>query len=174
MPNQQAVKEGTVIANGATGTVQSFSEYMIARAGEEKETAGAGAFDSQLASMISAQTEAEVWAADESGTIQGRDLIGCEVRIHDLTSHESTNEEFEGNGFFVTCNATLLAGPKNVLTAQGLTVGQDFVLSTGAILIIGKIRWYESKNKLPFDGLIVKAGRAIKLARIPERAVQAG
>jgi len=154
------------------GFTQTFAGYMIGRAETDAENRGEAAFDQQLAAMMNAETEDEAWAADETGTTQARDLVGCEIQIFNMTSHASTREDIEGLGFFITCNAVMLAGPKNVLTATGLKVGDEFVLSTGAPLVVGKIRWHEAHEKLPFAAQIIQAGRALKLARPVERAVQ--
>jgi hypothetical protein len=162
--------------DATTGTVTTpsvsakFHAMMLERA-QNAEGVGDAAFDSQLSAMMNASTEDELWESDEKGTISAKDAAGLEVEFRDMTSHESNNEEIEGgHGYFITSNCVCIGGPKNLLVALGLKIGDEFVLSTGAPLVVGKLRWFEANEKLPVRAVIIKAGRAIKLARLPERA----
>jgi hypothetical protein len=173
----------TVNQQAQTGDIQApvkaakFHSFMLQRARDEKESSGSDAMDSQLAAMIDAVegSQQDVWDSDARGTIQGRDIPGIELTVHSMNVHESNRADIEnGHGYFITAPCTCLGGPSALMAAYGLAPGSDFVLSTGAPLVVGKIRVFEARGELPVSGVLVGikggAGTVLKLAPLPVRA----
>jgi hypothetical protein len=152
---------------------------MLHRAdAESNDTVGAEIMAEQIERILSAESEDAVWDADTGGTIQGRDVAGLELRIRDMRIIRSNRSDIVGgHGYYASMNATVLGGPRDILTKNMLRVGQDFVFQTGAPLVVAKVRVFESREALPVDALLVGIETAsdnvvLKLDRIPERAVQ--
>lgn len=161
-----------------TGTVQEmrpaqrFRAYMLDRAARESSTDAEEVSANQVDKIFAAETDDEIWDADSGGTIQARDCVGLEIEILSMRAQES--DRFEGAPYYVNIDVTVLGGDRAVLTRNGLTIGANAVLQTGAELIIAKIRKFEAKGSLPVRGVIsgteTNSGfMVLKLARMPER-----
>jgi len=183
--NATAMDTTTTAEVGTLRPADQFRAYMLERA--QRNAANAGnrgreVMSNQLDRIIMAAESDDddaLWDADMGGAIQGRDIAGLWVRIHDFDSVISTrtfdDEDGGGNpnGWYAQMNSTVLGGDKAVLDRNGLKVGADFVLQTGAELIAGKARAWEAQGKLPRDAMIVANTTAsgndvLKLGRIPE------
>jgi hypothetical protein len=166
-----------------TGTVAAmrpadkYRLYMKQRAEIENKDAGAMVMDTQVDNILTAETDEEVWDADLAGTIQARDVPGLEVRIHDLRPVESARDDIVSRtGYYASMNCTVLGGPADMLTRNGLALGQDCVLQTGAELIISKVRVFEARDKLPIDAVITAIKTAsgndvLKIRPLPARVM---
>lgn len=155
-----------------------FHDYMLQRAEESKTTRGADVTESQMERILNATTEDEIWDADSQGTIQARDAIGLEVEILTLNVVASNRQDIESYGYYVSCEAICLGGPEEVLRSAGLEIGDEFVLQTGAPLIVTKLRAFEASNLLPVAGVIsgtpTSNGRTVlRFRRVPKRATSA-
>lgn len=171
-----------------TGTVtqirpaERLRQYVMARAAEGNPNRAAEVMDSQLDRILMATEDGDadaIWDADAGGTIQGRDIAGLEVRIYNLEFVRSTRADIVSKtGAYASMDATVLGGPREVLQRTGLSLGDDFVLQTGAELFWCKIRAFEARQMLPMDGVVVGIETAggntvIKFGRMPERTVPA-
>ena len=160
--NSPATKSGTAVAPRA---VDNLIDYLRKRADAD---AGSRAYDvaaSQLEKILSATDEAAFWDASDYSSLGGRDLEDVEQTILSFTVHESTSDEYDAAlGFYI------------LVTAQDMEKGEELIWNTQSPLIIGQLRWLESKNLLPYSCVIrgtrAGKGRVIKLRPIPKRAVQ--
>jgi len=110
---------------------------------------------SQTDRILTAETDEDIWAADMGGTVQASNAKRLEVRIYDYEPVLSNNPDItEGHGYYFSMNATCLGGPEEVLISNGLELGQDFVLQTGAELFTSKVAAFASRGSLPKDGVI--------------------
>jgi hypothetical protein len=132
----------------------------------------------QMQRIFAGETLEEIMRADTGGTIQGRDCDGLEVRIYSIRRDLSTRDDLDKTqGYFFTMPATALGGRKESLQKNGLEVGQDFTLQSGAELFCAKLAALEAKGLLPIDGVITSIktrsnNDVIKFWPMPERPVQ--
>lgn len=165
----------------ATRPADSYRAYMIQRAEresiggdspEERRQAATEISASQIDRIFAGETEDDIWDADSGGAIQGRDIVGLEVEIHSMRLQLS--DRFEGAPYYGNLTATVLGGPREILGRTNLKIGSDFVLQTGAELILAKVRAFEAKGLLPVKAVIAgtetsSGNTVLKLTRIPER-----
>jgi len=103
--------------------------------------------------MLTADNDDDIWNADAGGTVQGRDAVGLEVEILDFKSTPSHKADIESN-YYGTMRATVLGGPTDVLTKNGLNVGDSIALQTGAENILGKVFAFHLRGRLPIRAII--------------------
>jgi hypothetical protein len=120
----------------------------------------------------------KILSADMGGTIQGRDVPGTVWRIHNYRPVMSNRTDLEAtHGYYLSCDATYLGGPKDTATRYGLVVGSNYALQTGAELAMFKLRALEAAEAFPCDLQVVGnktgSGRTvIKLGEPPDSVIQ--
>ena len=155
-----------------------FHRYMLARATESAQDRGENVMERQADAILNATAEKDIWDADAGGTIQARDIPECEVEIRSFEPVISNRQDIEGgHGYYISMDATCLGGPEDTLSRMSLQPGQDFVLQTGAPLIMLKVRAFEANGYLPVKALIksyqTQSGNTVlKLRPVPKRTVQ--
>jgi hypothetical protein len=164
---------------------EAFRNYMLREAqdaatGPNKGMRAADVMDSQVDRIITVAsddnaTDDDIWNADAGGTVQARDVPGLEVRIKDITAVLSSREDIENSkGYYASMNATIIGGPEDVLVRNGLQLGADIVLQTGAELIVSKVQAFKSRDRLPIEAVITAIPTAsgndvLKLRPMPKR-----
>jgi hypothetical protein len=164
---------------------EQYRNFMLrtaqdAATGPNKGERASDIMDAQVDRIINTAgdddaSDDDIWNADAGGTVQARDVPGLEVRIHDISSVISNRDDIENNkGYYATMTATILGGPEDVLVRQGLTLGSDIALQTGAELISAKVQAFKSRGRLPIDGVITAIPTAsgneiLKLRPMPKR-----
>jgi hypothetical protein len=163
MANEPAVKDGTTLAPKPH---QRFINSLMARAEREGETLGRDVSLSQIDRILSAETEEDVWNADEGGTVSGQDMIDVEMRMVSFTVAPSSDEYDATLGVFIN------------IKAIRLDTGEDIVVNTGADKIVTKLVKFETMGLLPIDGVIrgvkTRKGNMLMLRPLPKRAVTPG
>ena len=156
-----------------------FKAYLIQRAEQPLEGMDASDIEAdQLARILAAETEDDIWNADLSGTIAARDLVGSEVEIQGMNIFLSNNPDYETFlGVFATFPCAAIAVPEEVSKKTNLSPGSEFIMSTGASGIIAKVRAFEAREMIPVKALItgVTTGRGnqvLKLSKPAARAVR--
>jgi hypothetical protein len=181
--NGNATPDTTSEVSGITLAVTAarrYQNYMLARAREVGTNRAEEVSAGQMARILATAdkddvTEEDIFNADQGGTIQARDVPGLEVEIHDMVPILSNREDIVNNkGYYISCNATVLGGPEDILERWALDLGADIVLQTGAPLIETKIRAFEARGFLPVKGVItaIKTGSGndvLKLRPLPKR-----
>jgi len=123
----------------------------------------------QLDKILVGETIDEIMDADSGGTRQARDLVGMELTVLDepFVYRESSDEFDAALGGYVQFQAVAL------IEYEDIQPGEQFTCSTGAPLVMGKLRTLQANGFLPFDVKIVHAGGkgVLKLVRAPRRAV---
>jgi hypothetical protein len=170
--------------NTKTGTIaprmDRFHEYMLQRAGIDTNRS-VEVMAQQAAKIMAAADTGDadaIWNADMGGTIQMRDVAGTEWEIRSYEPVISNRTDLDNtNGYYVSCDATLMGGPEDVLTKNGLVIGQDYALQTGAELVMRKLRALEANGMLPTEAMVIglttaSGNTVIKLGRPPKRAVK--
>ena len=164
---------------------EQFRNFMLRTAqdavtGENKGKRGQDVMDAQVDRIITVASDEDasaedIWNADAGGTVQARDVPGLEVRISSIESVLSNREDIENSkGYYASMAATVLGGPEDVLVRNGIQLGADIVLQTGAELIISKVQAFKSRDLLPIDAVITAIPTAsgndvLKLRPMPKR-----
>jgi hypothetical protein len=167
-----------IIVNGEVASsdlVDRFHAYMLDRAKTADNRSGEIMRD-QTERILSATTEDEIWDADTGGTVQCRDVPGLMVEIRGFEPVVSNRTDIENSsGYYLSMDATVLGGPDEILSRNGLSVGQDIALQTGAWLLMSKVKAMEAGGYLPMRTLIksytTQSGNTVlKFARMPRMA----
>jgi hypothetical protein len=140
-----AAKEGKVVSRDAKADLVRWTDNLQARADE----ASSEEFDStailaqQVTKIFAAETEEELDAADQGGTVAGKDFtdIAFQVNGYRLERESKFTTDL---GVFTWIDGTVKQGNK-----KGFAIGDPVTINTGAGLVIAKLEWYRAHNALP-------------------------
>lgn len=170
MANEPAKKDNGNVAENATGRIATrFRDWVQAQAAQAADEGGWEVTARQLDRILSATTAEEIDAADDAITYQGRDLAGLQMRVPDQEyRYAESSDEFETPlGVYIQFKAIAL----NALPTRGISAGDELLISTGAPLIIGKLRSYQANGMLPVQQEIhavkTSKGSVLKMKTIP-------
>jgi hypothetical protein len=154
-----------------TRVSQQFREWLNRKAEEDESTRSYEVAASQLDRMLSAESLDDIMDSDNEGTHQGRDLVGFEFEWKGGFRIAKTAPEFEAPlGVYAQFEATALID----FPQDGIAVGDLVLISTGAPLVIGKLRTLEANGytpiRLKFTSVKGPRGTVLKLGRPPVRA----
>ena len=136
-------------------TLTQFHDLMRQRAGIVSQERGEEVMLKQALSILAADSVADIENADMGGTVQGRDVDGLEVTINSFEPILTTREDIESPlGYYVSCDAIVNRWEKDKLQRFGLTVGENFVLQSGAILFMLKVAALEMAGAMPYRGMV--------------------
>jgi hypothetical protein len=152
---------------------EQFVSWVQAAAEANEGTRSFDVAASQLDRILSETDLDSIMDADEEGTRQLRDLVGAELRIpapgFPECVHKSAEKFNSPLGVYIQFNAIALSS----LPKLGIAEGDELLVSTGAPLVIGKLRSMEANGFLPYDFLVVGIeapnGTVLKLRRMPAR-----
>lgn len=137
-----------------------------------------GSTQNTVEKIITAESEADMWEADELGNLGGRDLIDVEQRVDSYLVRYSNNSvgpdgeeiqsvftDAEGRGMYLLVSSVRLEN------------GEEFVWNTSAPSIVSKLIWLYENNRLPCECVIrgkkLSATKTyLSLKPIPKRAVK--
>lgn len=152
-----------------------FTDYLRRRAEEDAQSAGASeAMANQLSAILDATEFDAIMDADNMGTHESKDLVGLHIRIHDQRIRVAKSAERFNSplGHYVQFHATALTA----MPSRGISIGDDLLISSGATLVIGKLRTLEANGHFPCDvqitGHEAQEGTVVKLGKIPATVVQ--
>jgi hypothetical protein len=172
---QVVTNSGSVITRNA---LDQFHAMMKERAQFVSEDRSEEIMLKQALQIIAASEtgdSAAIMRADMGGTVQARDAGSLEVEIHSLDPVISDREDITNNkGYYISMNATVIGGDEDMLTRNGLILGGDVVLQTGAELFVLKVVGLEKAGALPYRGRVLSiptrsGNNVVKLADIPKR-----
>lgn len=103
---------------------------------------------------MEAESEDDIWNADLGGAIQTQDAVGMEFTIHSFRFAKSDEAKQTRSGTYITCDATVIGGPADVMKKLGVAVGQECALQSGAELIVVKLVRLERADLLPVNVII--------------------
>lgn len=150
-----------------------FRDYLRRAAEENKEARVFDVAATQLEKILEAETFDEIMDADMQGTHETRDLVGMEIEIHDQEPQiVESAERFEATlDVYMQFTATALMD----FPQRNILAGQDLLISSGAALVIGKIRTLKARGFLPAKvkimGTETPNGVVLKLGKIPNRPI---
>lgn len=138
-----------------------------------------GSTEMTVEKIVTAESEAEMWEADELGLIGGRDLIDKEMRVESFLTRFS-NSKVGPDGETIISKFVDAAGRGMYLlvTSVLLESGEEVVWNTSAPSVVSKLIWLDENNALPKDCVIrgkdLGGGQTyLTLKPVPKRAVQA-
>lgn len=138
-------KEGKVVAKDAKADLERWTANLQARADEasNEEFDGAAILAQQVGRIFNAETEEELDAADQGGTVAGKDFTDIAIDVHSYRL-ERDSKFTTDLGVFTWIDATVVQANK-----KGFAVGEPVTINTGAGLVIAKLEWYRAHNMLP-------------------------
>lgn len=148
---------------------EQFAAFLQRRATESEGQRSYDVAAQQLDRMLTAESLDDIMDADEQGTYQARDLVNLRLTIEPGFRVNKSSEKFEAPlGVYIQFNATA----NSDMPERGIEKGQELVISTGAPLLIGKIRSLEAGGYLPLAvriiGIAAPNGTVLKLRRDSE------
>jgi hypothetical protein len=172
MAKTQEVDETGISGDLASPTVHDkFADYMKNRATLDESIDPNTAMDAISANVLTAESEEELWDADEGSLPGGDDVVGIEQRIFGFDVRASKDETKKN---IRTGNAYL------VIHAARLDNGHEFDWNTSSTLIVQKLIALERLGAFSdgnYRDCVVKATttgsgfEVLKLARIQPRAI---
>lgn len=112
-----------------------------------------------LNQILEAETEEEMWEADERGPLNTKHLAGCELDLLDVKVKYSRGDNdmatpfitAEGRKMYLLVTAVRLsdAGEKKHLNLPG--IGEQFQFNTSARFIVAKLIWLVDHGKIDYD-----------------------
>lgn len=149
-----------------TPTIKPHERFLASlkrRAEVEGARLGQDVSQSQMDKILTAETEQEIWDADEGGTFSGQDMEDVELEIQSFTVAPSSEQYDASLGVYINIKATRL------------DTGEEVIINTGADKIITKLAVFEAKGMLPIlaviKGIPTPNGKMLKLRPVPRRAV---
>lgn len=145
---------------------EQFIAYLGRRADSEKVNRAHDVAASQIDRILQAETEEEIWNADEGGVVSGQDMEDVELLIRGFGVAKSDDKFDTDLGHYV------------LIDAVRLDDGADVIVNTGSSLIITKLRMFEVRDLFPIEAVIKgqptsNGGRLLRLRPVPKRAIVA-
>lgn len=149
-------------------TAMSFRDWLIREAEETSAMRTFKAYANQLERMLTADDLDAIIDSDERGTHETRDLVGVHLDILPGMDVAKSAERFAAPlGVYVQFPARARSDYKRL----GIKQGDDLLVSSGAPLIIGKVRTLNAGEYLPLPMMIAgtdtASGTLLKLQRVP-------
>jgi len=157
-----------------TRVSQQFRDWLNQRAEQDEGNRSYDVASAQLDRMLSAEELDAIMDSDEQGAHQARDLVGFEFEASPGFRVVKSAEKFDAPlGVYIQFEVTALVNR----LSDGIAIGDRVLISTGAPLIIGKLRTLEANGFLPMKlmiaGVDAANGTVLKLRRPPVRAESA-
>jgi hypothetical protein len=141
-------------------------------------TENSGSTETTVEKIVTAETEAEMWDADELGLIGGRDIVDVEMRVESyLIRFSSSRTAPDGSEIQSAFVDGAGRGMYLLITSTKLENGEEFTWNTSAPSIVSKLIWLNENNKLPVECVIrgkdLGAGKTyLTLKPVPKRAIK--
>ena len=165
-----AEETGTV---AETGIALQFRAWVqqVARDGEADRAFRV--MSRQLEQVLTAENEDAIMDADMQPTFETRDLVDLEIEVQPELDFAPSADRFQSPlGVYVQFVATALTA----MPGRNIKVGQQLIISSGAPLVIGKLRTLQANGYLPralrIVGVEAPNGTVLKLGNIASRAVR--
>lgn len=160
-----------VVAQTPPGFIQLLNR-MALEATQEDDTFPSPMVDG-VVKILTAETEEEMWNADDLAQTGGRDLADVEQILLAYAVKWSTNPDI-GSAFIDPDTGRRMY---LLVRSARIETGDEFVWNTSAPLLVGKILWLADRDKLPAN-VVIRARdlgggqQVLRLKPIPKRAIQ--
>lgn len=168
---------------GTVRTMSPFERFCVTMAGRATLESEEKSFDyGAIEAIIMAETEEEMWTADDRGPLGGRDLAGLVQIVEDVQvkwSNSSTvdsafKDPATGRNFYLLITSTRHDDAKYSGIHPEIHQGDKFQWNTSAPRVVGKLMWLEGHGKLaqPVTIESIDLGGGQQVLKL--RAVQSG
>jgi len=139
---------------------EKFCRVMATRAVAETEERS---FDETvIEDILTAETEEEMWTADDRGPLGGRDLAGVRMICDKVEVKWSSNQEIRspftdpdsGRVFYLLITSHRTDDAKYTGKRPDIKNGDPFQWNTSAPRLVAKLMWLEGHNRLNQDVII--------------------
>jgi hypothetical protein len=143
-----------------------------------------GSGERTVEAILAAESEDEMWEADEQGSLGGRNLADVEQEIQDFEVKFSNRQDIDtifigpetGRKMYVLIRAVRVSKSSEM---PSIAVGEEFVYNTSAPALVAKLFWARGHGKVPGWQAVIRAtdlggGQAVlKFKPLPERPAKA-
>jgi hypothetical protein len=145
-----------------------WKENIEARARQQKKDGSRNSkiMQDQANAILSAETVADVWAADEGGLVNGQSMVNIALEIRGYEIAEA-GEQYQGGDVDVYVNMDCVV----LEQSDEYSPGDQITVNVGGLLVVTKLEMFRALNAFPVQAVIRPAGRALKLKPLPPRAV---
>jgi hypothetical protein len=184
-------KEITPTVEGVIQAASPVRRMLNAMAMEATMNTGETFSGDDILSILDAETEQEMFEADQQGPLNMQHLEDCELAIYDVTVKfgRGGNDDIKtmfidpdsGKQMYLWVTAARISDAGNKSTVKLPGVGEQFQLSTSARYVVAKLWWLSTHGKIDrdaglsyevkVDGTDLGGGQTvIKLLPVPKRA----
>src|SRR5581483_11392521 len=117
---------------------ERFVKSLQERAAENGNSRSFEVGANQMDKILKAETEDEIWDADEGGVVAAKDFKDIEIEIRDYTLAPSSDQFESDLGVYVNIDAVVLQ------ETRGFSPGEVVIINTGAKLIVTKLEQLKS------------------------------
>lgn len=142
----------TEVDTAASGEVQQvrpyqrFAEHLQREAAQNDAVNGFEISANQIDKIMTAETEKDIWDADEGGMYALKDLTGCDIEITNIKILPSKDDDKKNNlGVWALLNVTLLSECEK----YGLDPGEEIMVNTGVESVIAKLLRFRAEDMFP-------------------------
>jgi hypothetical protein len=194
MASQKTDKEITPAMEGTIQMPNPVRRMLGAMAMEATMDTESGFTGDDIMSILEAETEQEMFEADQQGPLNFQHLSGCELAIYDVSVKfgRGGNDDIKtmfidpesGKQMYLWVTAARISDAGNKSTVKLPGVGEQFQLNTSARFCVAKLWWLSTHGKIDrdagvsyevkVDGTDLGGGQSvIKLLPVPKRSVSA-
>lgn len=158
-----------------------FLQQMSMTADVDSTEESTGSTESTVEKIVTAETEAEMWDADELGLIGGRNIVDVEMCVNSFLVRYSRKENNTTEHGEVMKSAFVDPSTKRgmylLVESTRLDNGEEFTWNTSAPSVLSKLFWLHQNSRLPCECVIrgkdLGGGQMyLTLKPVPKRAVQ--
>lgn len=134
--------------------------------------------------ILGAESEEEMWQADELPQVNGKTLAGMEQTIHDFEVKFGDDPEIEsvfvgpesGRHMYLLVTSSRLSMSR---VCPQYAIGDEIIWNTSAPALVAKLFWFRAHGKLPGQETVIEstelgAGKTVlKFKDIPKRPTKA-
>jgi hypothetical protein len=194
MASQKTDKDVSTVMEGTVQHTSPIRRMLGAMAMDATMDTDSAFTGDDIMGIIEAETEAEMFDADQQGPLNFQHLGGCELAIYDVAVKfgRGGNDDIKtmfidpdsGKQMYLWITAARISDAGNKSTVKLPGVGEQFNASTSARYVVAKLWWLSTHGKIDRDaGLSYEVkveatdlggGQAvIKLLPVPKRSVSA-
>lgn len=195
MASKDTDKEVAATMEGTIARTSPVRRMLNAMAMEATMNSGEQFNGDDILSILEAETEQEMFEADQQGPLNFQHLSDCEIAVYDVSvkfGRGNSGEEIKtmfvdpetGKQMYLWVTAARISDAGNKSTIKLPDVGEQFQASVSARYVVAKLWWLSTHGKIDrdsgtsyevkVDSTDLGGGQAvIKLLPVPKRSVSA-
>ncbi len=142
---------------GTVSNMTPFEKFCRVMAGRATLDSAEKTVDyGSIEAILTAETEEEMWTADDRGPLGGRDLAGVVQRVHEIEVKFSSDSTISspffdpetGRNFYLLITSTREDDSKYTGKRSDIKQGDKFQWNTSAPRLVSKLMWLEGHERL--------------------------